>query len=78
MRHDILLSPGRLASPPLSPPPFTVSPGAGSVRQRPSGKKASQPGCPPKQGKEYVQERSYALLSSARIEIERSREQTLE
>eukprot|EP00962_Isochrysis_galbana_P013767 scaffold3920_cov134-Isochrysis_galbana.AAC.8 len=33
-------------------------PGAGAVRQRPSGKKASQPGCPPKQGKEYVQERS--------------------
>eukprot|EP00962_Isochrysis_galbana_P028457 scaffold8995_cov120-Isochrysis_galbana.AAC.8 len=26
--------------------------------QRPSGKKASQPGCPPKQGKECVQERS--------------------
>eukprot|EP00962_Isochrysis_galbana_P000806 scaffold231_cov131-Isochrysis_galbana.AAC.4 len=35
-----------------------LGPGAGSVRQRPSGKKASQPGCPPKQGKEYVQERS--------------------
>eukprot|EP00962_Isochrysis_galbana_P021849 scaffold6454_cov113-Isochrysis_galbana.AAC.15 len=34
-----------------------------SVRQRrPSGKKASQPGCPPKQGKECVQERSSALF----------------
>eukprot|EP00962_Isochrysis_galbana_P006757 scaffold1821_cov98-Isochrysis_galbana.AAC.1 len=28
MRRDTLLSPGRLALPPLSPPPFTVPPGA--------------------------------------------------
>eukprot|EP00962_Isochrysis_galbana_P013093 scaffold3743_cov120-Isochrysis_galbana.AAC.2 len=28
MRWDTLLSPGRLALPPFSPPPFTVSPGA--------------------------------------------------
>eukprot|EP00962_Isochrysis_galbana_P044169 scaffold17052_cov114-Isochrysis_galbana.AAC.3 len=28
MRRDTLLSPGRLALPPFSPPPFTVSPGA--------------------------------------------------
>eukprot|EP00962_Isochrysis_galbana_P011861 scaffold3347_cov110-Isochrysis_galbana.AAC.6 len=62
----------------LGPLFVLFGPGAGSVRQRPSGKKASQPGCPPKQGKECVQERSSALLSSARIEIERSREQTLE
>eukprot|EP00962_Isochrysis_galbana_P012929 scaffold3683_cov118-Isochrysis_galbana.AAC.1 len=38
-----------------------LGPGAGSVRQRPSGKKASQPCCPPKQGKEYTFKREVKL-----------------
>eukprot|EP00962_Isochrysis_galbana_P006984 scaffold1884_cov109-Isochrysis_galbana.AAC.3 len=46
----------------LGPLFVLFGPGAGSVCQSPSGKKASQPGCPPKQGKECVQERSSALL----------------
>eukprot|EP00962_Isochrysis_galbana_P037354 scaffold13021_cov127-Isochrysis_galbana.AAC.3 len=42
----------------LGPLFVLFGPGAGSVLQRPSGKKASQSGCPPKKGKECVQERS--------------------